>query len=211
MRLMEQPAPPHPRTYSVDDYFRLEAESSDKHEFRNGKIVCMAGGSLNHSLIIANAIGEIRNRLKGGPCRVYDSNARVRIARRTLYSYPDVTVVYGETLTDPDDHRGETIINPQVVIEVLSPSTELYDRTKKFERFRAIESFQEYVLLSQYEPQAETFYRAPGGVWAISPLVAGMDSSVMLRSLDLTIPLAEIYAGVRFAVNPVKPPPEDQQ
>src|ERR1700712_1375562 len=100
--------------YTVEDYFRLEAGSAEKHEYRSGEIISMAGGTPNHSLISANVIGEMRVRLKQGPCRVFDSNLRVRVLRDTRYSFPDVTVICGEIEIDPQDPRKETATNPKL-------------------------------------------------------------------------------------------------
>jgi Uma2 family endonuclease len=189
--------------YTLQEYFDLEAGSEERFEFRNGEVLGMSGGSVNHSLIAANVAREIGNRTKGTSCRVHESGLRVRIARRTLYSHPDVTIVCGETELDPDDERGETVINPKLVVEVLSPSTELYDRTKKFARYREIESFQEYVLVSQTDAFVETFFRHPDGVWRMIPTL-GIDKTIALDSLGVALPLTEIYAGVKF------PPPEPE-
>jgi Uma2 family endonuclease len=106
----------------------------------------MAGGSPEHSLIIANVIGEVRNGLKGKSCRVYDSNLRVRIQRRAIYTYPNATIICGPVEFGEDDPRQQTALNPRVIIEVLSPNTEAYDRGK-LERYREIDDFEEYVLV----------------------------------------------------------------
>ena len=109
------------RKYSVKEYFDLEASSPESWEYRDGDVLCMSGGSVQHSLIAANVGGELRERLKGSTCYVHSESLRVRIARRTLYSHPDVTVICGEAELDPDDDRGETVVNPTLVVEVLSP------------------------------------------------------------------------------------------
>jgi Uma2 family endonuclease len=136
------------RRYTVEEYFQLEADSADKWEFRDGAVVCMAGGTVVHSRIGGNATVAIGSRLIGGPCAVYTESLRVQMARRTLYGHPDVTVICGEPELDPNDDRGETVVNPLLVVEVLSPSTELYDRTTKFRRLMARKSLQEYVLIA---------------------------------------------------------------
>src|SRR5450755_1942635 len=118
-RLAEQP-----RRYTVEEYLRLEHESPEKHEYRDGEIIAMAGGTYEHSLIIANIIGELRGRLKGTPCRVNESNLRVRVARTVRYSYPDLAVVCGEPQFDPKDVNRTTVTNPRLVVEVISESTE---------------------------------------------------------------------------------------
>lgn len=190
-----------PRRYTVEEYLRIERDTTERHEFRDGEILAMSGGSVRHSLIIANAGREIGNRLKGKPCRVYDSNLRVRVARRTLYSYPDITVVCGSPVVDPDDRGGETVINPHLVVEVLSPTTEGYDRRSKFDRYRQIESFREYVLVSQDTPRVEAFFRRDDGTWTFD-VAAGVEAVARLRSLDIDLPLGEVYAGVEFTEVP---------
>jgi Uma2 family endonuclease len=165
----------------------------------------MAGGSADHSLVIANIIRELGNILKGKPCHVYDSNLRVRIPRSVLYTYPDATVICGPRALDPDDASGETVTNPKLIVEVLSPTTEAYDRGEKFARYRALESLEEYVLVSLSTARIETFYRGPavarGGkdaperTWLIST-ANGTASAVTLRCLGLALALAEVYRGV---------------
>ena len=194
---MTQPSPEQPRRYSLEEYFQIDRDGATKHEFRAGEIIDMAGGSLEHSLIIANVIGEMRSRLKGSPCRVYDSNLRVRIARKLRYAYPDATVICDQPQLDPDDPSRTTAINPRLVIEVLSPSTELYDRGEKFRRYLELESLEEYVLVAQDEARIETLFRQPEGTWLLT-VATGTRASARLRSLKIDLPLAEIYGGVVF-------------
>ena len=124
------------------------------------------------------------------------------MARRSLYGHPDVTVICGDAELDPDDARGETIVNPRLIVEVLSPSTEAYDRAKKFRRLMRRPSLQEYVLVAQDEPWVESLYRHPDGVWRMIPAF-GLDQSIRLESIGVDLPLAEVYAGVKFP--PVEP------
>jgi len=194
---MEKLVSPPPQRYTFEEYLHLEQNSAEKHEYRHGEIISMAGGSENHSLITTNVIGELRNRIKGMPCRVYDSNLRVRIARKVRYCYPDVFVICNQTQFDEDDRSRTTITNPRVVIEVLSPSTEYADRGEKFSRYIQIESLEEYILVSQHKPRMETFLRQGDGTWSF----AYFDGSAIIarvRSLGVDLPLADIYAGVTF-------------
>ena len=185
------------RFFTVEEYLRLEKDSLEKHEYRDGEILAMARGTADHSLILANVIGELRNRLKGTPCRLYESNLRVKIARKVLYAYPDTTIVCGPSQFDPQDANKTTIINPRVIIEVLSPSTEAYDRGAKFTRYREIESFEEYVLIAQDEPSVETFLRQADGTWSFAAF-AGRDAIAKIRCLSVDLPMSEVYAGVEF-------------
>ena len=179
--------PVEKRRYTATDYLQLERSARERHEYRDGEILLMAGGTADHSLIVANVIGELRNRLKGKPCRAYESNLRVRIARTVLYTYPDISVICGPRQPDPSDPSGETMTNPRLIVEVLSPSTEAYDRGEKFDHYRKLDSLQEYVLVSQSTPRIETFLRQAEGNWLLTP-VSGLTSIAKLRSLEVELP-----------------------
>lgn len=191
------------RRYTVEEYLELESASEEKHEFLDGQIIhlsqilAMAGGAEWHSLIAMNMGREIGIRLKGQPCRVYGSDFRIRIPRKTVYAYPDVSVICGKTDLDPDTRGGHTALNPKLIVEVLSPSTEGYDRGEKFARYREIPSFEEYVLVSQVTPLIETFLRQGDGSWAFN-VFTGLQSIVKLRSLQIELPLSDAYADVTF-------------
>jgi Uma2 family endonuclease len=202
---MSLPLEPNHR-YTVEEYLELEGRFPErKYEYREGYVVdlrellAMAGGSPDHVLIATNIVRSLGNRLEGGPCRVYGSDLRVRIPRRTLFAYPDTTVVCGKPEIEQHPTAGATVSNPKVIVEVLSPSTESYDRGKKFSRYREIPSFTEYVLVSQTEPWVETFFKHDDGGWRIETCSEG---AVKLVSLNLELPLPEIYAGVDFPSNP---------
>ena len=186
----------------------MEEQSEEKHEYWDGFIVplsellAMAGGTYAHSVITINIGAELREKLKGGPCRVMSSDMRVKIPRSPFYLYPDASIACGERLFDPDAPDTTTLINPKVVVEVLSPSTESYDRGKKLEKYIRIPSLEEYVLISQDEPRVDTFFRHSDGSWTFT-VAAGIEASVSLRSLNIAIPLADIYTGVDF------PPPKE--
>jgi len=191
---LAQPLQPH---YTVANYYRIEADTTERHEYRDGEILAMSDVSPNHSLIIANLIREAGNRLKGKPCRVYDSNLRVRIPSVGRLTYPDVTIVCGRPEFDPQDPRQETVINPRLLIEVLSPSTESRDRGEKFDFYRMLASMQEYVLVYALQPKIEAFFRQPDGGWLFN-LFTGLEAAATLRSVDVSIPLADVYADVEF-------------
>lgn len=195
---MTQATQEKPRRFSLDEYFQIDRDSSVKHEFRAGEIIDMSGGSLEHSLIIANTIRAIGNRIEGSGCRVYDSNLRVRIAPKLRYAYPDATVICKDPQIDPDDPSHTTVINPRLVVEVLSPSTELFDRGEKFRRYLELESLQEYVMVSQAAPRVESLFRQPDGTWLLS-FARKLDSTARLRSLNIELPLSEVYGGLTFS------------
>lgn len=187
-----------PRRYTLEEYFRIERDSSTKHEFRRGEIINMSGGSLEHSLIIANTIRAIGNRLEGSGCRVFDSNLRVRIAPKLRYAYPDATVICKDPQIDPDDPSRTTVINPRLVVEVLSPATELYDRGEKLRRYLELQSLQEYVMVAQAAPRIESLFRQQDGTWLLS-VARKLDATVRLRSMDIELHLREVYAGLTFS------------
>ena len=194
-------AVPQKKSYiSVEEYFILERAALDKSEYYDGEIFAMAGGTLAHSIIASNVNGELRNLLRGNRCGQFDSNLKIEIAATGLVTYPDASVVCGPPEFSPkSDH---TVTNPTLIVEVLSDSTEAYNRGKKFAHYRTIPSFREYVLVSQKEPLIEVFFRRDDGIWQLAP-VSGLDASVPLQSLGLTLRLAEIYERVEF---PEKPP-----
>ena len=199
-RTMTLPQPVYRCT--PEEYLARERDARERHEYYHGEVFAMSGGTPQHSLIIANVNGELRAALKGKPCRVYESNLRIRIPRTTLYTYPDASVVCGPLQFDPLDARKETVINPTLLVEVLSPSTETWDRGGKFQNYQQIESLREYVLVSSEKALLETFLRHEGGTW-IYAAAAGPEARARFNSLGVEIPLAEIYAGVEF------PPPSE--
>lgn len=193
---------PAPRErYTRQQYLELEAAAEVKHEFHAGEILAMSGGSYEHSRITANLIREAGLRLKGTPCFVLESNMRVRLAVDDRYVYPDATIVCGQPQFDPEDKNRTTILNPKVVIEVLSGGTEAYDRGTKFTAYRDLKSLEEYVLVSQDRPLVETFVRQAEGFWLFSA-AHGQQAVVPLRSVGIEVPLSEIYAGLTFAAQP---------
>jgi Uma2 family endonuclease len=193
------------RRYTVEEYLELEGASpQDKFEYRGGRIVNMrdalpmAGGSDEHCLITANVIRALGNRLEGGPCRVYSNDMRVLIPRRTLFTYPDATVVCGQSQHENHPTAGKTLSNPRLIVEVLSPSTELYDRGDKFALYREISSLAEYVLVSQSHPRIEGYFRREDGGWTFGPYEGLAGAAARLLSLNIELPLKEVYAGIEF-------------
>jgi Uma2 family endonuclease len=176
-----------------EQYLEIERAAEFKSEYYNGRMYAMSGASRTHVLVTSNLTRELGNALKGGPCLVYASDLRVSTGK--LYTYPDVAVVCGkETFSD---NRQDTLVNPTVIVEVLSPSTEAYDRGLKFSLYWSIESLREYVLVWQARPQVEVFRRQAGGTWLMEASV-GLDARCRFESLGCELPLAEIYANVTF-------------
>lgn len=199
----------HPQRVSQitpEEYLARELDASEKHEYYQGEIFAMAGGSAKHSRIIANTIRAVGNKLVGTPCSVFDSNLRIRVPRSTLYTYPDVSVICGPVQFDPLDRREETVINPSVLIEVLSPSTEAWDRGGKFESYRQIDTLRQYVLIATEAPRVETFLRQADGSW-IYTAIAGIELTARLAALGVDLPLADVFAGVDFSTPIGEAPP----
>jgi Uma2 family endonuclease len=196
--------PVEKRRYTIAEYLEMELHAAERHEYHDGEILAMSGGSDTHSFIIANVIREFGNALKGHPCSVADGNLRVRNRREARYAYPDASVICDDPEYDPQDLNRHTLLNPRVIVEVLSPSTEAYDRGDKFQYYQGIESLEEYVLIAQERPAAQTFLRQPDGTWSLKGFL-GVDATLHLRCLPIAIPLSEIYYRVAFPERPAPP------
>ena len=183
---------------SVQEYLRRERVSREKHEYHDGQVLAMAGATRVHVLVATNTIVALGLRLRGTPCVPYSSDLRIRLSGRPKYVYPDVSVICGSPIPDPDDDGLQTYLNPRLIIEVLSPSTEQYDRQAKFDYYRQLESFQEYVLISQDTARIETFFRQPDGTWRFD-VATGVEAVARLRSLQIDLPLNEVFANVELA------------
>jgi Uma2 family endonuclease len=176
---------------TADAYLAFERGSEVRHEFVGGEAVAMTGGSWDHSLVIGNLLAELKVRLRGGTCAVHASDLRV-LTPAGSYMYPDLVVVCGEPRFE-DGHR-DTVLNPRLLVEVLSPSTESYDRGRKFESYRGLDSLLEYLLVFQNRPRVERFQRQENGFWLNSE-VAGRNG-VMPLALGCELALAAVYEGV---------------
>jgi len=184
------------RRLTEEEYLRIERAAQTRSEFWDGEMFAMAGGSPRHSRICVNLIRQLGNRLEGSGCALFNSDLRVKIEAVRAYTYPDVSIVCGE----PQIEQGDLLVNPTVVVEVLSPSTEIYDRGQKSEFYRRIPSLREYLLVTQWKPHIEHYFRRPGGEWSVRD-VAGLETALALGSLGIEVPLSAIYAGVDFAAD----------
>jgi Uma2 family endonuclease len=187
---------------SPAEYLARERKAEFKSEFFDGEIFAMAGGSPTHSLIAANFVGEARQSLNGTPCVVYNSDLRIKNQATGLYTYPDASIVCGDL--EFDDEIKDTVTNPTVIVEVLSDSTEKYDRGRKSSHYRQIPSVREIILISQDEAHVERFVRRPEGGWLLleEQDLAGLFE---LSSLNVTIKMSDLYRHVKF-----EPPPSDE-
>jgi Uma2 family endonuclease len=195
--------PDAPRSWAAteQEYLRFEAASPDRHEYRGGRIVEMAGGRQPHGRVAARFIVEIENRLRGHPCSVHGSDVAVHVAETREYVYPDVSVACDpiQFFNPPDNTR---LLNPRLIVEVTSVSTEAVDRGDKFTSYRTIPSIEEYVLASSIRRQVETFYRNADGLWVIGPTVTDPGATVTIRCLEMEIPLADLYYRVDLPAPP---------
>jgi Uma2 family endonuclease len=180
---------------SPHDYLALERQAKWKSEYMDGEMVAMAGASRNHALIVTNLTRELSTQLLQRPCEVYSSDLRVRVPATGLYTYPDVVVVCAEPRFE--DEHADTLLNPTVILEVLSPTTEAYDRGKKLESYRTLGSLQEYVLAAQDGPRIDHYARQGDGQWLLTA-AEGLDAVVLLPSIGCELTLAGIYAKVSF-------------
>jgi Uma2 family endonuclease len=176
-------------SYTFAEYIAIDEASDTRHEYVNGEILAMSGGTLEHSQLAANVIGELSAQLRGRPCAVYTSDARVRVLATGLATYPDVTVVCGSVERDPESKS--TIVNPALIVEVLSDSTESYDREEKFAHYRRIPSLREYLLVSQHERRITHLSRNDDGSWTLRDVAGG--AVVKLPSVGCELSLDEVY------------------
>ena len=183
------------RKLTPEQYLEIERKAEFKSEFYRGEMFAMSGASREHNLIANNIGGEARGRLRGTPCEVYGSDMRVRVDRTGLYVYPDVVIACGEPRF-VDEHV-DTLVNPRVLFEILSDSTEKYDRSTKMSQYMQIDSLQEYVLVSQSQQRVEVYQRRSDGKWNYSD-ASGLAASITLESVGITLPLSEIYLRVEF-------------
>lgn len=195
-----------PYLFTACEYLTFERTALDRHEWLDGVIHAMAGESQDHGRICTNLTALLHARLRGTPCEVLSKDMRVLSgpqqaeSRRGLYSYPDLVVVCEGARTL--DARHDVLLNPCVIIEVLSPSTQAFDRGEKGLRYRTcLESLAEYVLVAQDRPHIEYWRKQPGGEWLVGT-VEGREASLALKSLGISVPLADMYERVVFPQPP---------
>ena len=180
---------------SPEAYIKLEEETGERFEYLNGEVFAMSGGTLPHALISARLNREIGALLKGKGCETVGSDLRIVVLETGLETYPDVSVFCGKA--QMAGTHGLAVANPVVLIEVLSKSTEAYDRGEKFAHYRRIASLREYVLVAQDKVRVECFRRGENGTWVLTEFTE-TSAALSLESLSISIPVAEIYDGVEF-------------
>jgi len=180
---------------SPEEYLHREKGAEFRSEYFRGEMFAMAGASANHNLIVGNCVQTLGQQLKKKPCRVYPSDLKLRIEATGLYTYPDLSVVCGEPQLE--SNGGDVLLNPVVLVEVLSDSTEAYDRGKKFEHYRTIPSLKHYVVVAQDRHSIDCFSRMPDGSWILTSCQA-LDEKVELDAIDSQLVAAEVYDKVVF-------------
>jgi Uma2 family endonuclease len=184
------------RHWTGEEYLQSERAGDLRHELVNGALYAMSGGSVAHAQLTARAIRLIGRQVQGGPCDTFSSDLRVKVEATGTYTYPDLSVVCGKAEVE-DDH-GDTLLNPTVLVEVLSPSTEAYDRGAKFEHYRRLASLRDYVLISQDRPLVEVFSRGSRQAWSYVAY-DGPEATALLPAIGCTLELAALYEGVEPA------------
>ncbi|MDJ0840375.1 MAG: Uma2 family endonuclease [Acidobacteriota bacterium] len=179
---------------SESEYLHRERQSEVKHEFYNGEIFAMTGASARHNIITGNVFSFLRNSLRGGPCRPFTGDMRLKVLDNGLYTYPDIMIVCRQPEFTGD--QPDTVTNPSVIMETLSASTEAYDRGKKFAHYRLIPSLEAYLLISQEERKIEMFTREKDR-WAFLETI-GENASLTIPPLSLKLPLDEVYEGLEW-------------
>jgi Uma2 family endonuclease len=183
-----------PKTFlTPEEYLEQERRAEFKSEYYNGETFAMAGASRRHGLIVVNMAAELRQQLKGKPCEVQSNDLRLRIPPGSFISYPDIMVIC-DKVQFTDDQQ-DTVVNPLLIIEVLSPSTRDYDRGLKFEMYRKIDSLREYLTVSQDSPHVEHWTRADHNHWELME-VEDPTATLELPSIGCILPLSEIYDKV---------------
>ena len=186
-----------PKTrYTAEEYLALERSCEAKHEYYNGEVFAMSGASKWHVLIVTNLVYELQSQLKDGPCQVYATDLRVRVAPTGLYTYPDVILLCDEPRFS--DEQEDTLLNPALIIEVLSESTKDYDRGGKFERYRTVDSFVEYLLIAQDRPHVEHHTRQPDGSWLLRE-TNNLEDTIQVKSVPCSLRLSDIYNKIDFS------------
>jgi Uma2 family endonuclease len=186
----------HPKHFHTpEEYLALERKAPFRNEYYAGDIFAMSGASRQHNIIVGNVTTLLTNQLEERDCEIYPVDMRVRTPDTTVYAYPDVSVVCGPPRFE--DEAVDTLLNATVIIEVLSPSTETHDRTKKFAEYRKITSLREYILIAQHEYRVTQHIRQPSGSWGVPQEIRAPTDTLHLTSIDCDLPLGRVYRKVQ--------------
>ena len=177
------------------EYLARERQSPTKNEYYNGEVFAFAGASEAHNLIVSNVLTLFNLQLRSRPCKVYPSDMRVKVSETGLYTYPDITVVCGEA--EVEDEHMDTLLNPILIVEVLSPSTEKDDRIVKFAHYRRLASLKEYLLIAQDSVRLEQYVRQVDDRWILTEY-SDLQASAAMQSVECSLALRDVYAKVSF-------------
>ena len=181
---------------SIEEYLEMENAAEEKSEYYKGEMFAMSGAKVPHNTIATNLLGLLFNKLQGKKCKPFNSDQRIHIPSNTLFSYPDISIICGEIITlNNDDYN---VLNPSVIIEVLSKSTKNYDRGEKFKLYRAITSLKEYILIDSESMHIEIFRLNKNNHWELQEYNS-INDTVIIKAIDETIRLSEIYDGVQIS------------
>lgn len=183
--------------YSLEEYLALERESEVKHEYWNGEIFAMSGGTLGHDQIMGNAFELLREQLRGKTCRVFTNNMQIKVPAAPPYRYADGSVVCGSVEVERLNGN-DLLLNPILLIEVLSPTTESFDRVNKFTYYKTIPSFREYLLIAQHRPHVTHYVKQDNGKWEHDE-ANDLGAIISLPTIDCTLALSEVYRDVEFS------------
>jgi Uma2 family endonuclease len=179
---------------TAEEYLALDRAAEFRSEFLDGEIIAMSGGSARHSKLQVNLTLELETALRGTPCQTFSADLRVRVSPR-MYTYPDLTVVCGKPVLA--DERQDILLNPTVIVEVLSPSTEHYDRGVKFQCYRGIDSLRDYILVAQDQIRIEQYTRGEANTWTLRDY-HDIRETLLIESVRVSLPLASIYERIEF-------------
>ena len=183
--------------FSADEYLEFERAAVDKHEYFDGEIFAMAGSTFEHAIIVTNISTALNSQLKNRNCRTSAADLRIHIPATGLYTYPDVMTICGEPQFLADSYL-DTLLNPDVIIEVLSPTTADYDMGAKFDNYRTIKSLKEYVIVWQDKRRVARYTKRDDGSWLLNDFI-GEDPEIVLSSIECTLTMEDIYDKVDFS------------
>jgi Uma2 family endonuclease len=193
---VNEPAPAYGKNkISIEEYLQMEKESPVKHEYYKGEVFAMAGAGARHNVIFSNLFREVAVKLKGKPCQPFGSDMRVHIPENTLFTYPDISIFCGDIIQSPEDE--DTIINPIVIIEILSPSTKDYDRGDKFQLYRQIPSLKDYMLVDAAAIHVEVFSLNERSHWELTEYNQ-LAQTISINTISLAIEMADVYEATKL-------------
>jgi Uma2 family endonuclease len=194
------------QTFTEEEYLALERRAEHRSEFYQGRMYAMAGANRRHNLIAGSVYASLRNQLRPGGCEVYIADMKVRVKATGLYTYPDVVAACGDIRFDGP--RNEVLLNPCILVEVLSKSTQTRDRGWKFQNYWEIPSLVDYVLVSQDQPLIEHYVRRPDANWMFE-FVRGLETTLVLAAVNCRVPMRDIYLDVQFGPEEEDAPPAE--